>query len=373
MKIMMFHGRAAGHNIMPFLEYFNTRKDIDFTFCYNEDRDFYPDDLHIKFFKLEFNPRSVLKLRKLLKDNIDIIWYHGGHSPYIFALFQTLRSSKTTFIFNVWNEWILRRAAKKDFRASLFRWAIKKSDVLHCNWHGTANVVKKLNLHQNVKVFYWGLHPEYFTIETLPPVEETLKFFNWLPENKTIFFFPKSISPSSRHDLVIKAGKILKDRGVENFKAVLWLGNRSNGELETSYEALIDKLNVRDLVDFYHHNFIPFNDIRLIWKRVDCGLQIAVNEQLSTTFLEPQFFEKEIIVTDIEPYRIYNEKMGVNLPLIPLDENILADRMEQVLLGNIPSAETLKHRRQKVAENFNILKSIKKITTYYEDQVKRLS
>ena len=56
LKIVMFHGRAAGHNIMPFLEYFNTRKDIDFTFCYNDDRDYYPDDLHIKFLKIEFNP-----------------------------------------------------------------------------------------------------------------------------------------------------------------------------------------------------------------------------------------------------------------------------------------------------------------------------
>ncbi len=369
----MFHGRAAGHNIMPFLEYFNTRKDIDFTFCYDSDRDFESNDLHIKFNHIKFTFSSILKLKKVLNKKVDIIWYHGGHSPYIFALFQLLRSRKTTFIFNVWNEWILRRASKKDFRAWVYRWAIKKSDVLHCNWHGTAEVVKELNLHENVKVFFWGLHPEYFTSKTLPPVEETLKFFNWLPEKKVIFFFPKSISSSSRHDLVIKAGKILKDKGVENFKAVLWLGNRSKGDLEESYEALIDKLDVRDLVDFYHHKFIPFNDIRLIWERVDCGLQIAVNEQLSTTFLEPQFFKKEIIVTDIEPYRIYNEKMGVDLPLIPLDENVLAKRMEQVILGNVPDAETLEFRSQKVGENFNILKSIEKITTYYEDQVKRLS
>lgn len=373
LKIVMFHGRAAGHNIMPFLEYFNTRRDIDFTFCYNEDRNFEPKELHIKFFKLEFNPSSVLKLKKLLSNDVDIIWYHGGHSPYIFALFQKLRSSKTTFIFNVWNEWILRRAVKNDFRAKVFRWAIKKSDVLHCNWHGTAEVVKELKLHENVKVFYWGLHKDYFTDNTAAPDNETIKFFDWLPENKTIFFFPKSISSSSRHDLVIKAGKILKERGITNFKAVLWLGNKSKGELETSYETLIEKLDVRELVDFYHHKFIPFNDIRLIWERVDCGLQIALNEQLSTTFLEPQFFKKEIIVTDIEPYRIYNEKMGVDLPLIPLDENILAQRMEEVILGRIPNQKTLDFRSKKVAENFNILKSIEKITTYYEDQVNRLS
>ena len=94
---------------------------------------------------------------------------------------------------------------------------------------------------------------------------------------------------------------------------------------------------------------------------------------MSTTFLEPQFFKKEIIVTDIEPYRIYNEKMGVNLPLIPLDENALAERMEQVIIGNTPDHKTLEFRSQKVAENFNIIKSIEKITKYYEDQVKRFS
>jgi len=362
----MYHGRAAGHNIMPFLEYFNTRKDLDFTFCYHEDRDFEPDELNIKFFKIKIYLPAILKLRKILRNDVDVIWFHGAHSPYIFALFQLFRKKKTTFIFNVWNEWILRAAAENTFRARVYRWAIKRADVLHCNWHGTAEVVKELGFHDNVKVYYWGLHPEYFTTETLPPVAETLKFFDWLPENKTIFFFPKSISSSSRHDLVIEAGKILKDKGVTNFKAVLWLGNRSNGELETGYEKLIDQLDVRELVDFYHHKFIPFNDIRLIWERVDCGLQIAVNEQLSTTFLEPQFFKKEIIVTDIEPYRIYNAKMGVALPLIKLDAQELAARMEDVINGKIPNRETLDFRSKVVHENFNILENIKKITKVYE-------
>ncbi len=79
LKIVMFHGRAAGHNIMPFLEYFNTRKDIDFTFCYNEDRNFEPKELHIKFFKLEFNPSSVLKLKKLPNSATINIIMHPSH------------------------------------------------------------------------------------------------------------------------------------------------------------------------------------------------------------------------------------------------------------------------------------------------------
>jgi glycosyltransferase involved in cell wall biosynthesis len=273
----------------------------------------------------------------------------------------------------VWNEWILRKALRPNITGRLYRWAIKKADVVHCNWHGTANFVLENQLHSNVKVYYWGLHPDYFSNEEpkISPVTST--FLTTLEEDKTFFFFPKSISVNSRHDLVIEACKILSEKGIRDFRVIFWPGNTTNPEVLARLEQLISSYQLEHTVTIYHHDFVPFSDMKVIWNQMDCGLQIADNEQLSTTFTEPQFFKKEIIVTDIEPYRIYNEKFESKIPLISMDSDALALRMQEIIGGKKTESSLIKHRSAVIHKHFNIMKNIDRIVQIYEDQVNRFS
>lgn len=369
MKILMFHNRAAGHNILPFLEFFENDTKNALTFLYVEDID--PSFLqsNINFVKFNFSPIQLYRIFKILQKDVDLYWYHGGHSAIHFFLFSLMRKKKTTFIFNIWNEWLIRKAQTNSLKGTLFRWAIKSADVVHCNWHGTAEILKSIGWAKRIKVFYWGLHKSHFIQHQEIERQETKDFIDSLPADKKLFFFPKSISPNSRHDLVIEAAAILRAKNYASFRIYFWEGNTNNAMLKSDYEKQIRQLNLSDHVIIQKHGFLPFSDMQCIWQKMDVGLQIAANEQLSTTFLEPQFYGKEILVTNIRPYQIYNEVFDLKIPLLPLEPKPLADAMKKIIDGHYSNKESLKQRQEIVKENFNFSENIKHIVSDYQKEI----
>lgn len=364
----MFHGRAGGHNILPFLEYFNEHTEHQLTFVYSNDRTYYPEKDNIQYVKFSFSPLKFLKAAKVISKEYDLIWYHGGHSALIFYIFSILRNKKSTFIFNVWNEWLIHKAKKGGTKGKMFQYGISHADIIHCNWHGTAHVLRETGWNNNIKVFYWGLQKENFTNHAVADDNETNEFVASLPQDKVKFFFPKSISPNSRHDLVIEAAEKLVKDGITNFIVYLWLGNTNEEDLLAKYASQISKSGLSEYVILQKHGFLSFGDMQMIWKKMDAGLQIAANEQLSTTFLEPQYYQKEIVVTDILPYRMYNEKFDLNIPLIPLDSEAVYNGMKDIITGNSTSKDDLEKRHHIVNNNFNFSKNIEKIIEHYQNQ-----
>lgn len=351
---------------MPFLEYFNEHQEHELYFMYSNDRTFYPDNCGITFTKFSISPLRILKTYRVIRQDYDLIWYHGGHSVLIFFLFSFFRSKKSTFIFNVWNEWLIHKAKKPSIQSSMFRYGIRHADIIHCNWHGTAEVLKQTGWNTNIKVFYWGLQRENFVEANEVEMEETSRFIASLPQNKIKFFFPKSISINSRHDLVVEAAEKLLELGHSNFITYLWLGNTNDPVLMESLKKNIDKKGLQNHVILQSHGFLPFSDMQLIWKQMDVGLQIAANEQLSTTFLEPQYYEKEIIVTNIFPYRLYDQQFSPKIDLIPLTTEGVFNAMKSYLEGFRTDPNTLKMRRKVVEENFNMDKNLQKIIDHYQ-------
>lgn len=368
MKVLMFHGRAGGHNILPFLEYFNASTDHDLTFIYAKDRTYFPERDNIQYHKFSFSPFKLFKLKKIICSEYDLIWYHGGHSALILFIFSLLRNKKSKFIFNVWNEWLIQKAKRGGIKGKMFQFGIRHADVIHCNWYGTAQVLTQTGWNDNIKVYYWGLQKENFTNHPIAEAEETNQFIASLPKDKIKFFFPKSISPNSRQDLVIEAAEKLVKEGISNFIVYLWLGNTNEENLLEKYTSQIDNARLSDYVILQKHGFLSFGDMQMIWKKMDVGLQIAANEQLSTTFLEPQFYQKEIIVTNILPYRIYNEKFDLDIPLIPLEAEAVYNRMKNLILGKHTSQEDLLKRYYTVKDNFNFSENIEKIIEHYQNQ-----
>ncbi|WP_417591550.1 hypothetical protein [Owenweeksia hongkongensis] len=366
MKVLMFHGRAGGHNILPFLEYFNASTEHQLTFIYANDRTYFPKPDNIEYHKFSFSPFKLAKLSKVIGAEYDLIWYHGGHSALILFIFSLLRNKKSKFIFNVWNEWLIHKAKKGGIKGKMFQYGISHADIIHCNWHGTAHVLRETGWNDNIQVYYWGLQKENFTNHTVADDEETNQFIATLPEDKVKFFFPKSISPNSRHDLVIEAAEKLVKDGLTNFIVYLWLGNTNEEDLLEKYSTQINKSGLSEYVILQKHGFLSFGDMQMIWKKMDAGLQIAANEQLSTTFLEPQFYQKEIVVTDILPYRMYNEKFDLNIPLIPLESEAVYNGMKSIINGNTTSKEDLLKRYHAVNDNFNFSENIKKIIERYQ-------
>ncbi len=366
MKILMFHGRAGGHNILPFLEYFNTHIDHDLDFIYSNDRTYFPKKCRIRFTRFSFFPLRFWSNLRKIRGEYDLIWYHGGHSALIFFLFSFFRSRESKFIFNVWNEWLIQKAKKPGIRSKMFRYGIRRADIIHCNWHGTAEVLKETAWNTNIKVFYWGLQRENFIEAKKPQSTETRNFIASIPSGRVKFFFPKSISPNSRHDLVVEAAIMLLRKGLNNFIIYFWLGNTNDVDIMENLKRSIEKHHLNDHVILQSHGFLSFSDMQLIWKEMDVGLQIAANEQLSSTFLEPQFYRKEVIVTDILPYRIYEREFSPEIKLIPLEAGAVAEAMSQHIRGYRSSDAILDKRQQIVKENFHMDRNLQLIIDHYE-------
>lgn len=364
----MYHTRAGGHNILPFLEYFNDRPEYEFHFAYSLDRTYYPQKCRIVFHKISFGIPGIFRTLKVIRGEYDLIWYHGGHSAIIFYLFTLLRAKKSLFVFNIWNEWLIQKAQKGGIGGYLFKKAVQKSDVIQCTWHGTEKLLRNTGWNQTIKTFYWGLHKDYFESGEIPPTPFTSSFLKELPAEKTKFFFPKSISSASRHDLIIEASRKLLEDGIQNFIVYFWMGNVNNPDIKNQLQSKIEKQGLGKHVVIKEHDFLPFSDIIHIWKQMDVGLQIAANDQLSTTFVEPQFFMKYVIATDIEPYRIYNEIFKAELNLCALNANAVAKHMKEAMHAGKANFETLEHRKNIVEKNFNFDLNIGKMVDFYQQK-----
>jgi len=367
-KIAMY-GPSFGHNIVPFLDLFQQERKIRLLYIYRGKSDFPEKYNRITFFKYAPRLSRIYSLRKILNSNYQLIWFHRGYNPLTLLVFLFVRRKGTVFNINVWGEAIPRLLLKTNIKSRIFKIGFKRVDYIQANWYGTYNLLRKTTL-RNIVMLPWGLEDKFY--EKLP---ENLKlhtftsgFIKEIPEGKYRFFYSKTIGYPSRHDLVIQAVKELVSDGVEDFIVFFWLGNNTNMALFEKYKSLIEKYNLHPYFRIVEHPFLPFEDYRTIYEKMDCGLQIAAQDQFSTTLTEAFAFKKEIIATRIEPYIILEEKFGLNLDLVELNVQEIANRMKKQIGGYITDPEEMKLRYDKLKEHFNFKTNIEAAIKFYIGQ-----
>jgi len=211
------------------------------------------------------------------------------------------------------------------------------------------------------------LEDEYYDPppENIDLHEFTAAFLKEIPPEKFMFMYPKSIAYPSRHDLVILAANELIRQGTNNFIVYFWLGNNNDEELYNKYRQMLVDYNLQSYIRFVEHPLLEFNDYRTIYERVDCGMQIAAQDQLSSTLTEAMAFRKEIIATAIEPYLYLEEKFGLKLELIGLDAGKIAGRMKKYISGFTTDPAEIEMRYNKLRENYNFKTNISKALRFF--------
>jgi len=364
-------GPAYGHNIQPFIEFFENNTSYDLSFAFSGQNDFLNTTNNVNFVEYSKNPLSLLRLTSTIKKEYDIIWYHGGYDLKLLRLITTFHNKNTKIVLNVWGEHIPRIMLKKDNESAKYLKYYKRAYIIQCNWFGVQKLLLNNFPEDKLPVFPWGLDKNFFSNNdsSLNPI--TQKFINSLDKNKTNFFYPKSFTEASDHNCVIEAVKLLKEKGVNQFCVYFWTGNISRGDFEKNAAEKIRNYELENLIKIEKHDFLPFNDIKMIWEEMDCGLQISIHDQLSSTLIEPMYMKKELIATNIEPYQILLEKYPeLELLLIERKPAILGNRMEDFIDGNTTSDLVLKNRKKVVEKEFNFEKNIKKMMDYYQQLIK---
>jgi len=364
-------GPAYGHNIQPFIEFFEANPTYELTFAYSGQNDFLKTAKNVKFVEYSKSPLSLLKLISTIKKEYDIIWYHGGYELNLLRLINSFKHKNTKVVLNVWGEHIPRIMLKDDAEGKKYLKYYKKAYIIQCNWFGVQNLLLNNFPVDKLPVLPWGLDKEFFkrTKTTLNPI--TQKFIDTINSDKINFFYPKSFTEASDHVCIIEAVRILKEKGAYQFCVYFWTGNVSRGSFEKDAIEKIKKYQLEEFIKIEKHEFLPFNDMKAIWEKMDCGLQISIHDQLSSTLIEPMFMKRELIATNIEPYQILMEKSPeLELHLIERKPKALVHRMEDFIDGNTTSDAVLQNRKKVIEKEFNFEKNIQKMMDYYHQLIK---
>jgi hypothetical protein len=368
MKVVMF-GPCYGHNIEPFIEFFHKRKDHKLSFVFTGDDFFFKNKKYplINFLRLNFNPPFVFKTILAIKDSPDLIWFHANN-VYVLLFFLFFRNKKDLFVINIWSEKIPRLILSNSIKGRLWKYALSKGDYIQCNWYGTEELLKKSMEDSNIVVHPWGLHEDYFKTEYNNIGDIALNFVEKLPKDKVKFYYPKSITFSSDHDAIIDAVADLVKKSTTNFVVYFWMGNILDKKQEKVLVEKIRQLELSDFIKMEKHNYISYNDIKYIWSHMDVGLQIAIFDQLSSTLLEPMLMQKEVIATDIEPYRKLNELYSnINLKLISRNSGELSKAMKYYVEGGGSSQSLILARKIMVEDEFNFSNNLEKTLFFYQN------
>ena len=364
-KIAMY-GPPTGHNIKPFLDFFQNNKSYSLLYIYRGKSSFPEEYNRIRFFRYALRPARVYSLYRLLDSSHKLIWFHRGGNLLTLFIFLLIRRKGTLFNLNIWGEETPRKILKGNLTSRLLLAALKRMEFIQTNWYGTYSLMKKTSLN-NIVMLPWGLEDKYYEKppEGMELHDFTTAFLKDIPGGKFMFFYPKSIAYPSRHDLVILAANELVRQGTNNFIIYFWLGNNNDVELYNKYRQMVDEYNLHPYIWFVEHPLLEFEDYRTIYEAVDCGLQIAAQDQLSTTLTEAMAFRKEIIATSIEPYLVLEEKFGLKLDLVDLDAGEIAGRMKKYISGFRTEPAELEMRYNIFRENYNFKTNITRALNFF--------
>ena len=361
MNIIMY-GPPKGHNIKLYLDFFqNNPTEYRLTYVYTGAQRYpFKEFSNITFidYKKDFSKFFGLVFTGF--KSFDLIWIHNWVKFYIVLINLWFKNKSVKLNFSVWSEPLPREIYKNTIKGFVYRYIFRKANSVQNLWYGTYNLIQRRGINAHLQVIPWGLSKIYYNYPNHCETAEAKDFIENLPKDKLKFFWPKSISYASRHDLIIEAAELLNKKGVSNFVVYFWLGNAVNPKIFQDLVDLIKQKKVENQIKIVEHGFLPFEDIIQIWKAMDVGLQIASHDALSTSLLEPLFFKKEVIVTNIEPYKILKKEFNFKIDLINQDKNELAEAMLNLIEGNKTSDLELDNRSKAISQNFNFEENIKR-------------
>jgi len=346
-------GPAHGHNAAGFINLFKKNTDHEYTYiCKGNTK--WKSSGNLKVLSYDKNLSSEIK--EILKER-SLVWVHGGYDLRQLLAIQYCKNKNSFMSVNLWGEQVAKLAISNTLKGHLYKYVFNKSDLLHCNWYGVYDLLK--THYKHAEVHPWGLVDSFFEDQGNELSNFSKTFITSLPTEKFKFFYPKSILPVSGQIEVIESCKLLHEKIGSSFVVYLWSGNASDKDMKSQCLNLIKQYGLSDVVKVVEHPYLPFSDIKQIWSKMDCGLQIAKSDQLSTSFLEPQYLLKELIATAIPPYIVYNEKFKLDLNLVSIDVPSLYSAMAEQVAGiNKTSAANLNLKKNTVYEQFNFNKNI---------------
>ncbi|CAM1366727.1 putative Glycosyltransferase [Tenacibaculum sediminilitoris] len=362
MKIALI-GPGYGHNIEPYLNSLNnSNHEVDFYF--HNKSIFELKYKNIQYFKL---PLTFIKLFFLVR-KYDVIWLMGGgRLLYLVSFLSFFKKGKCKLVIFPYSEVLPRRTTEESFSGKITLLALSRFTLIHCGWFGIADLLHP-KLKKKAVVHPMGLNRFYYK-STDNPDPDIVRLLEKVDKESYNFYYPKSFTRASRHDLVIEAvNELIKEEDFPDFKVYFIGGNAEDIE---RYNELIYKIGSYKLenkiIVLKKEKFFKTEDINLLWSRMDCGLQIAEHDGISTTIFEPLINKKELIISDIPPYKYLKSYFGFELELTPLNTNSIKNAMKSKVNGvNLINSLEKEKIHNIIKEKYSFETNINKLLLRFE-------
>lgn len=357
---ILLTGPGHGRNISYSLSLLNNSECFETTFltCNYS----FSHDLYTRIKVVDYNhPNKLLRLFKLAWKVIFLpkqkILYMQDGLGYNFLILKYLLNYEK-LVFFIWSEYIINALNKNDFNGVIARAHINSASYVLCSWYGTYNkLIDKLSsLMSRTFVFPEGLSSDFSKNE--PIKSEFLKnFLLKIEADRHVFINMRSFSDYNAIEVLLEAVQMLKSRNFDVFSKILlifWHGNNVLPEKREYISNFIRSKELSDSVWCIEHPYLQESDIKHLLLRSNVIINLVKHDQLSYSIYEAMYLKKEMLCSDIEPYRLLNQKYNAELMLTKIDVLSVADEMVRLVNDNKDvqkHADLLDHRK-KIVEQY---------------------
>lgn len=310
---------------------------------------------------------AYLKIKDI---EIDVVHVHGAYYAYWpFYYFNLFESSVK--VINIWNEKTVEdiiNGNMDELQQQAYDYALEKCDAVLCNWWGSYNRLYN-SKYKNKKLYciQWGIEKKYldinFTEEYINKIRDKYKI------NKEDFVICSTVTISENRniDKVLYALAILKEKlpkdKFSKIKFIIQNGNTPDEKYADELKKFILKANLEENVIVKYGEFLEYKEILALHKISDVEFIILSNDQLTDNIPEALFMDSKLFLSNIQPYRLFNEKFKFNVPLIEIDPNIIANCINDCLSGKNYDANIDKNV---LYDSFCLENNIEKVISMYK-------
>lgn len=238
------------------------------------------------------------------------------------------------------------------FKKLLQDYAFKKADLIHAWGKVMADHMAESNVDMaKVLVLPKGINLDFFA-------------FNGKPDDTIInAIVTRSLEPEYRHDVILKAFAILKQKNIPFRLTVI-----GDGTEFSNLTALAKKLDIAELVLFKGR--VNNNDIPKYLQQSNFYISMPITEGVSASLFEAMACGCFPIVSDLPGNRCWlSEK--VNGILVPSENHIkLAEELQWAFDNNELTRKAIVDNRRFVEEHASYKTNMKKIAATYNDLIK---
>lgn len=241
------------------------------------------------------------------------------------------------------------------FKKILQDYAFKKADLIHAWGNTMAENMKESNVNMDkVMILPKGINLDFFQ-------------FNDVSDNSIInAVVTRALEPEYRHDLILKAFSIVKQRNIP-FKLTI-IGD---GTELRKLKSLAKELKIENEVNFVGR--INNNDIPKFLQQANFYISTPITEGVSASLFEAMACGCFPIVSDLPGNRSWiSQKVNGILVNIENDSN-LAEEIEWAFYNNDFTKKAISQNRKFVEENANYKINMRKIALTYHDLINNKS